>query len=72
MKVDTAGEVKLMVFNMAGEQVVKILDQAENPGNYRASWDGRNRDGAMVGNGLYLVVIVQPSGKFIQKVIVLK
>jgi len=72
VKVDSAGEVKVMVFNMAGEQVVKLLDQNEGAGNYRVFWDGRNQNGAMVGNALYLVVITQPSGKLIQKVIVLK
>ena len=72
LKVDSAGAVKVMVFNFAGEQVVKLMDETKNAGNYRVSWDGRNQNGDIVGNSLYFVVTTQPSGRFIQKVIVLK
>ena len=72
VRVDVAGEVKVMIFNLGGEQVVKLLDQYENMGNYRVFWDGKNRKGETVGNALYFVVIVQPSGRLIRQVIVLK
>jgi hypothetical protein len=72
IRVDQAGEVKLEVFNLAGERVRKITDQTESQGNYHFNWDGRNDAGALVGNGVYLVVIQTPSGKKVQKVIVLK
>jgi hypothetical protein len=72
LKVDQAGQVKVMVFNITGEEVVKLLDQYENAGNYRVSWGGRNKNGDMVGNAVYFVVIVQPSGHTIKQVIVLK
>ena len=67
-----SGEVKVIVFNMLGEEVDKLVDQSLNPGSYHFSWDGRNRYGDRVGNGVYLVVIEQSSGNFIRKVIVLK
>ena len=72
MRVDTAGQVKVMIFNIAGEEVVKLLDQYENVGNYRVFWDGHNTKGAEVGNAVYFVVIVQPSGHRVKQVIVLK
>jgi flagellar hook assembly protein FlgD len=72
VRVDVAGQVKVMVFNIAGEEVEKIVDQALAPGNYRFSWDGRNKGGDIVGNSVYFIVIQQPSGKLIRKVIVLK
>ena len=72
LRVDTAGQVKVMVFNIAGEEVVKLLDQYENVGNYRVSWDGHNNRGALVGNACYFVVTVQPSGHMTRQVIVLK
>ena len=72
IRVDTAGQVKVMVFNIAGEEVVKLLDQYENAGNYRVTWDGKNRFGEMSGNAVYFVGIQQPSGNMIKKVIVLK
>ncbi len=66
------GEVKIVVFNMLAEEVDKLVDQNLNPSSYHFTWDGRNRYGDLVGNGVYLVVIEQPSGNFIRKVIVLK
>jgi flagellar hook assembly protein FlgD len=72
VRVDTAGEVKILVFNIVGEEVEKLVDQQLNAGNYRFSWDGKNRAGSIVGNSVYFIVIEQPSGNTIRKVIVLK
>lgn len=72
VRVDVAGEVKVMVFNIAGEEVVKLLDKFENAGNYRVSWDGKNKFGETVGNAVYFIVIVQSSGHMTRQVIVLK
>ena len=70
--VDQPGTVQIVVYNIAGEEVVKLLDQAENAGNYRVTWNGRNSLGGTVGNGIYFVMIRQPSGVLVRKVIVLK
>ncbi len=72
VRVDTAGNCKVMIYNIAGEQVVKLVDQALAAGNYRFSWDGTNSPGSIVGNGVYFFVVVQPSGQTVKKVIVLK
>jgi flagellar hook assembly protein FlgD len=72
IRVDHAGQCKVLVFNIAGEEVVKLLDQYENAGNYRVFWDGRNTRGAEVGNAIYFVVVIQPSGHQVKQVIVLK
>ena len=72
MRVDMAGEVKILIFNLAGEEVEKLADQQLAVGNYRFSWDGRNRAGTLVGNAVYFIVTEQPSGNTIRKVIVLK
>lgn len=72
MKVLTPGQVKVLVYNIAGEQVVKLMDQFQNTGNYRAFWDGKNRNGAMTGNAVYFVVIITPDGNMVRKVILLK
>ena len=71
-RVDTAGQVKILVCNIAGEEVEKLVDQYLNAGNYRFSWDGHNSSGVVAGNDIYFVVIEQPSGVMVRKVIVLK
>jgi len=72
VRVDQAGQVKVMVFNIAGEEVKRLLDQFENPGNYRVFWDGRNGSGAFTGNAVYFVICQQASGQMTRKVILLK
>jgi hypothetical protein len=72
VRVDIAGQVKILIFNIAGEEVEKLADQQMIQGNYRFSWDGRNSAGNIVGNAVYFIVIEQPSGKMIRKIIVLK
>jgi hypothetical protein len=72
VRVDVAGEVKIVIFNMVGEEVEKLVDQQMTIGNYRFSWDGRNTNGDIVGNAVYFIAIMQPSGNLVRKVIVLK
>jgi len=72
VRVDVAGQVHVMVFNIAGEKVKDLLNQYENVGNYRVYWDGHNNNGAETGNAVYFVIITQPSGNMIRKVILLK
>ncbi len=72
VRVDTAGNCKVMVFNVSGQQVIKLMDQDVAPGNYRVYWDGTNSQKALIGNGVYLVLVRQVSGNTVKKVIVLK
>ncbi len=71
-RVIIAGNVKIAVYNIVGEQVVKLIDLNELPGNYQLTWNGRNKNGDLVGNGVYFVTIQQPSGYGLKQVIVLK
>jgi len=72
LRVDVAGNVKVIVYNIAGEEVAKLLDQFENAGNYRVFWNGKNAGNTLVGNAVYFIVVEQPSGNKVRKVIVLK
>lgn len=72
VRVDVAGSVKVMVYNIVGEQVVKLVEQSLAAGNYRFYWDGTNKFGGLVGNAVYFFVVIQPSGNTVKKVIVLK
>ncbi len=72
VRVDQAGGVKIKVFNIAGEEVKKVMDGYRGVGNYRVQWDGTNNDGVIVGNAVYFVIIEEASGRLIRKVIVLR
>ena len=72
LRVDVAGNVKVLVFNIVGEEVSKLLDQNMAVGNYRVFWNGHNSSNTLVGNAVYFIVVEQPSGNTVRKVIVLK
>jgi hypothetical protein len=60
------------VHNVAGDRVNRILDQDLPVGNSRAYWAGANDKGARVGNGVYYILLENPDGRLVRKVIVLK
>jgi flagellar hook assembly protein FlgD len=72
VRVETAGQVKISVYNIAGQKVAELLNGIEPAGQYSFAWNGRNTRGDFVGNGVYFMILQQPSGKKIRKVIVLK
>ena len=45
--------VRLRVFDLHGALVRTVLDQRLQAGRYARSWDGRDRQGAMVASGVY-------------------
>ncbi len=72
VQVVQAGQVKVEIFNLTGERVRRILNAALTKGSYTYTWDGKNDQGLVVGNGVYFILIQSPSGHQVQKVILLK
>jgi hypothetical protein len=74
LRVTVPNGVKLSarVYNLAGE-LVRVVNEANvNPGLTTWEWDGKNGQGAPVGNGTYFVQIVMGKDVKILRVIVLK
>lgn len=71
-KMDSGGQARIDIFNMLGEKVAGLLDEYKPAGTYTLSWNGHNGQNALVGNGVYLVLLQTPVGHTLQKVIVLK
>lgn len=46
--------VKLTIYNLLGQQVVTLVDEARAPGYYTVRWDGRDRNGQQMASGIYL------------------
>jgi hypothetical protein len=65
--------VTVKVFNLAGELINEIAVWDVSPGGlYQARWDGKNRDGEDVANGVYFVSVHGSSSHILKKVIVLR
>jgi hypothetical protein len=46
-------EVTLKVYSVLGQEVATIARGQQGPGNFEATWDGRNAAGMAVGTGVY-------------------
>jgi flagellar hook assembly protein FlgD len=66
------GRVRLVVYNVLGQQVRTLVDGQMVAGFYRVSWDGRDDQGRQVSSGIYLYRM--EAGKFSQvhKMVLLK
>ncbi len=67
-----AGPVTITVFTLDGDVVRSLQRGTMTPGDYTASWDGRNRSGDPVARGMYFIRIVAPGIDEIRKVLVVR
>ena len=54
--------VTLTVFNMLGQEVIRLVDQVRAAGRYEVVWNGVNARGSGVASGIYLYRITGGSG----------
>ena len=47
------GPVRLVVYNILGQAVKKLVNEVQKPGTYSTSWDGCDAEGRAVSNGVY-------------------
>lgn len=48
------GSVELAVYNLAGQRVAILVDEARSAGKYAVQWDGRDDAGRTLASGVYL------------------
>ena len=60
--------VSVMVYNMAGQRRLQLLDATLNSGVHAVEWDGRDTAGNLVEDGMY-IVLAKGSGTVLKQVI---
>ncbi len=45
--------VNITIFNILGQKVTTLVDEAQAAGNYSVTWDGHDSDGSEVSSGVY-------------------
>ena len=57
-----ASQVRLIVYNILGQEVTRLVDKNQIPGFYALAWDGKDTFGRGVASGVYIYRI-QATGK---------
>lgn len=47
----------LKIFTVAGELIETLVDETQSAGEYMVTWDGRNRDGSEIADGVYICLL---------------
>jgi len=62
--IPNAGDVTLIVYNVLGQEIVRLVDAKQTPGFYAVRWNGQDALGRSVASGVYLYRI--QAGEFNQ------
>ena len=54
--------ITLTVYNLLGQEVVRLVDSEQAPGRYQAVWHGTNAQGQAVASGVYLYRMTADTG----------
>ena len=66
------GQVRLEIYNAAGQRVRTLVDAAQAPGHYEATWDGRNEAGYTVASGIYVYRLAAQGFSQTRKMVLVK
>ncbi len=67
-----ASRVQLTVYNLLGQEIIKLVDAEQGQGRYQVLWDGRDRAGEVVASGLYVYKIAAGEFGETRKMLMLK
>jgi hypothetical protein len=64
--------VSLMVFNVTGQEVCRLVEWNQAPGEYVVTWDGRDGLGRPVASGIYFYQLTCGQFQQVRKMLLLK
>lgn len=71
-EVATRVHVSLDVFDVRGDRVRRLVDEAKGPGSFVAEWDGKNTAGERASTGVYFYRLTAGSFSETRKMVLLK
>ena len=70
--IENAGEVKLVVYDVLGQEITILVDEYQNPGHYNVKWSGVDNSGRAVASGMYFYRLATEDESFCKRMILLK
>ncbi len=56
------GDVSLVIYNILGQEVTRLVEGTRPAGLYSVTWDGRDRTGSLAASGVYLYRLTTSAG----------
>ncbi len=63
---------QIVVYNILGEEVIKLVDQVKSAGSYTVTWNGMDRNGKVSATGVYFYQLVTENYRESKKMLLLK
>ena len=67
-----SSKVRIVIYDVLGREVIRLIDSEHSAGFYSVIWDGKNRTGKLVASGIYIYRIVAEDVKGEQKFLRIK
>ncbi len=68
----SAAKVKVVIYDMLGNEVKTLVNNFQNPGNHEVVWNGENDFGEKVASGAYIYRIAAGNNIAVKKMVLLK
>ncbi len=65
-------EVSLIIYDMTGREVNRLVSRPQSPGSYKVSWNGRDHSGREVSGGMYFARLEAGSSFSVIKMVYLR
>ena len=70
--IPTDGNVQLVVYDIAGREVITLLDEVRTAGTHTVQWNGQDRQGNQAASGVYLYRLRTGDGVEFRRMTLLK
>ena len=69
---ENMSHVNLSIYNLKGQMVKTLFSSSANRGDYKVSWDLKDKDGKNVSNGLYFYMLNTHNQRVMKKLTIIK
>jgi flagellar hook assembly protein FlgD len=53
-EIPQAGPVSLKIYNLAGQEILEMVNAVQQPGRYQINWNGQDSRGKLAPSGVYI------------------
>jgi len=64
--------VKIIIYDLLGREISRIVDEVKTEGLYKVQWDGRNTYGLNVSSGVYIYRLITDIYSYSRKMVLLR